>query len=967
MAKHFSLLLLLLLSCLAYGQKGAISGTVLDENGESLPGANVLIEGTTIGAQTDFIEGRYQFQADPGIYTIIASFIGYADVKIEGVVVNAKETTLLDIVFDPEAAGGVNLEEVVVKADALERGTVAVLKLRQNDVNAKDIISQQEISSLGIGNVSGAMAKVTGTTVVDGKYVYVRGLGDRYSATTINGLRLPSIDPYRNSAQLDLIPTSILDNISASKTFTPDLPGDFTGGSVDVRIKALPERFTWGVSFGTSYNDLSNFQSNFRTYEGNDAHSFGYSGDDLALPIDLNDPQLNELGAFSRDAGRIARRDDELAAAVEQVADAFDNPFNIAREQTPLDYSFSANIGNQFQLGSMPLGVFATVSASRDYSFYDNGVNAQYRTLEPGATTLQEFFDLRENSSTENTDVGGMVGLNLRLSPANNLSFYTLYSHQGSANVTVSEGSFESKGVSGELGNNFYGQGSGFLERELTDYVLQGEHTLTGLNNIRIDWTANYVTSSQNEPDYRYLEFIRQETTLENDRSSYRQPSRFFRDLTDETYEGKVDITIPVLNSKDRGNAIKLGGQFRSKERDFNEQQIEYTQRGGTPFSRSEENWDLYFGDENTGIIGGEAGRNDIGVYVINTTTDGNSYVGTDEITAGYLMGTFSLTERLKVTAGLRVENTFLDIRSDQADIVTDSATLSLLTATIDRTNYMPAANLVFNTFENHNLRASYSQTVARPNMREIAPFASFNGVDPTVVGNVNLGLTTIDNFDLRYEIFPEGKPGELYSVSAFYKQFTDPIVVTFLPGGGGGIQYTWTNTEQADLYGIEFELRKNLGFIAPGLNNFTFSNNLALIRSNQDIAPSELEQAQNFNENFPSSRPFSGQSDFVINANLAYTTTGDNPWDAIVAFNYFSDRLQLVGGPAGSPDVYEQGRAQLDLSVSKAISNFKVSLRARNLINPDFRTFSTFFDQEYDFSRYQRGREVSLSVSYGI
>lgn len=950
-----------------HAQQGALSGTVYDQDGFPMYGANVIIEGTSIGTTTDFVEGKYQFKADPGVYTIVASYVGFGEMKVTDVEVKANETTVLDINFTAEADGGVELETVTVTAKTLERGEVAVLKLRQNDVNAKDIISQQEISSLGASTVSDALAKVTGTTVVGGKYVYVRGLGDRYSATTINGLRLPSIDPYRNSAQLDLIPTSILDNISASKTFTPDLPGDFTGGSVDVKIKALPERFTWGVSVGTSVNTQSNFQNDFLTYEGNSANTFGYPSASLDLPVDIDAQRFTDLGTFSRGAVRRARRDDELAASLEEVTDAFGAGFGIEEANSPLNYSVSANVGNQFKLGSMPLGVFATVAASKDYFAYDGGTTGQYLTPGLGATALQEVFDLRRDLSQESADVGGMVGLNLRVSPASNISFYTLYSHQGTASVKISQGSNESKGASGEEDNNFVGRESAYLERELTDYVLQGEHTLRGLGNLQIEWTANYVNSSQNEPDFRYIEYIEQATSFLNDASQFRQPSRFFRDLTDDSYEGKLDFTVPFLAEKSRANNIKFGGQYRTKERDFNERQVEYFQRSGNgqTFSQLGGDFEQYFSDENSGIIGGEPGSNEIGISIINTTSEGNSYVGTDEVTAGYLMGTYEFGPRFKVTGGVRVENTRIDIASDIADIV-DPSNRALQVANIDTTNIMPAVNFVFKTLPNHNLRASFSQTVARPNMRELAPFASFNGVDPDVVGNVNLQLSNIDNFDLRYEIFPENAPGEVVSLSAFYKRFTNPIVVTFLPGGGGNQQFTWTNTEGADLYGVEFEIRKSLGFLSPKLSNFTISNNLAVIQSNQDIADRECEQGLSLNENYVCERPFNGQSDFVFNANLSYRTADENSWDAILAYNYFSDRLQSIGRP-GSPDIFEQGRSQLDLSVSKNFNNLKVSLRAKNLIDPDFRSYSTFLGQEYDFTRYQRGRTFSLSLSYGI
>ena len=348
------LAVLVLSATAAFAQKGAISGTVYDEDGFPMLGANVVIEGTTTGAQTDFIEGKYQFQVEPGTYNLVTSYVGYANLVTEGVEVVANETTLLDITFGEDT--GVELAlDVTVTAQAVERGEVAVMKLRQNSDKVQDVISSQEIQRLGAGTAAAALTKVTGTTVVDGKYVYVRGLGDRYSATTINDLQLPSIDPYRNSAQLDLIPTNVLDNITASKTFTPDLPGDFTGGSVNIKIKALPERFTWGLSTSVAYNEQNNFRNDFLTYDGGKLTGLGYNDGTLDGPAILNDPRVEDQEALASNASRRARTDNELATTLEEIANEFGNAFDLQRRNTGPDYSFSGNIGNQFNLGQVPL------------------------------------------------------------------------------------------------------------------------------------------------------------------------------------------------------------------------------------------------------------------------------------------------------------------------------------------------------------------------------------------------------------------------------------------------------------------------------------------------------------------------------------------------------------------------------------------------------------------------------------
>ncbi|MEM9260875.1 MAG: TonB-dependent receptor, partial [Bacteroidota bacterium] len=424
----FSLVAMLFIAATAYGQQGAISGTVYDEDGFPMLGANVVIEGTSIGAQTDFIEGKYQFKTDPGTYTLIASYVGYADKRMENVVVTANETTILDVTFAEDA--GVELElDVTVTAKAINSGEVAVMKLRQNSDKVQDVISSQEIKRLGAGTAAAALTKVTGTTVVDGKYVYVRGLGDRYSATTVNGLRLPSTDPYRNSAQLDLIPTNLLDNIVASKTFTPDLPGDFTGGSVNIDLKALPERFTWGVSVSGSYNNLSNFRDDFITFDAGEQAGLGFNDGALDKPAIFADPRIEENNVLDRGAARRSRRDDELAGLVDQVANDLGNGFEQSLKSTPMDWGISANIGNQFQLGNMPVGVFATLSYKRDYSQYQNGVRANF--FNPGGSeVLFRDFDLRDSRSVESPKIGGMLGLSFRPSPSNEINLYGIYSHQ---------------------------------------------------------------------------------------------------------------------------------------------------------------------------------------------------------------------------------------------------------------------------------------------------------------------------------------------------------------------------------------------------------------------------------------------------------------------------------------------------------------------------------------------------------
>lgn len=946
----FLSLLLIGVSFNALAQQGAITGTILDEkSGETLIGANVLIENTTIGTATDF-DGKYQFKADPGVYTIHVSYIGYIDKKIQEVEIKAGETTFLDVMISDEA---LELDlEIVVKAKVIERSENAVLMLQKRSDKIQDGISSQEISRLGVSSAAGALQKVTGTTVVDGKYIFVRGLGDRYSSTSINGIRLPSIDPYRNSAQLDLVPSNLLDNIIASKTFTPDLPGDFTGGSINIKTKSLPERFTYNVSLSTSYNSQNHLRDDFLTFDAGDQAFLGFNDGTLDRPSLLDREDIQ--GVLNRNAALQANllNKDEPALLMDEAARSFNQQFVPSVKNSFLDYNISASLGNQFSLGGKPLGVLVTMNYSRNFTQYQNGVQAIYINEGTGVPTLDENVNMADNLSVETPQLGGLAGLTFKPSPNNELSFLTIYSH--STDISSRELSGRFRTITAP--RIFESRGLGFQEREFIDYILSGSHLLSGLKNVKIEWTASVVDSKQDEPDLRFFAntFREDRNTYTVDQSNYSLPGHFFRVLDDRLMQGKLDITIPFAQSASPSNKFKFGGYFSRKERDFTESiyNLDRTNSGGEDYAGDPAK---YFGNGNIGLIQEEGDDNIMGLYIVDNSRDDNNYVGETEIAAGYGMFTLQLLPKVKFIGGARVETTdiFVESKSEKS-------------AKIDEVDILPAANIIYEVGENANIRASYSNTLARPNMREVAPFANFGFIgDPELFGNPDLVRTRINNMDLRYEYFM--RPGEIFAVSAFYKLFKDPIVQTFRLAGENP-QFTFQNSNNATLYGAEIEIRKSLDFISPSLQNMSVSGNFAYIYSESDIDSLELQVNREVDPSFSSTRPLVGQSEFVANFNLNYVDQ-ETGLDAILAYNFFSDRLASAG-VNGSPDIFEQGRSQLDFSISKRFGEqkrLKVSLRARNLINPEYKTFAEFVGQEYTYTRYKRGREFSFGIGYTL
>jgi outer membrane receptor protein involved in Fe transport len=952
--------LLTVIACLLSGyvlaQTAALTGTIIDESSsEPLIGATILLEETGTGTVTDF-DGKYQIQAEPGVYTITYSYVGYASQTFNEVELIGGETRTLDVVMSD---GAVELElDVTVTAKSIDRTSNAVLLLQKKSDKIQDGISSQEISNLGAGTAAAALTKVTGTTIVDGKYVYVRGLGDRYSTTALNGTRLPSIDPYRNSAQLDLIPSNLLDNIIAAKTFTPDLPGDFTGGYVDIKMKTLPERFTYGISVSGSYNTQATNIDNFLTFDAGDQAWLGFNDGTLDKPAALNNPALQEQEILSATGAVRARSDDDVARILDEVADGFSPEFAPSPKATSYNHSVSFNLGNQFQIGGMPVGFLLTGNYSRDFQHYSNALNANYQFLGGGEESLQNIFNLRDTRSIESPSLGGLAGLSFRPSPNNQISLYAIYSHQTEQEARFLDGDYREYGIVEPL-RTFQSRTLGFTQREMLNYIANGEHAF-GTNGMKLEWAASFIEAAQNEPDLRFFA-----NTFEPDRdfyaiatSLYLAPGHYYRELDDQSFNGKIDFTLPILQSRSKANKIKIGGAYQTQTRSFTENIYNVLRRNGMPYAGDPA---AYFGDENAGVVGQtEAGRNIIGLFISDDTLLPSQYEGETTVAAGYGMLTYQLTNKLKFIGGGRVETTDYYVESAAAEV---SPNPEFFLAEIDEIDFLPSANLIYALNDNTNLRLSYSRTLARPNMREVAPFASFGFIgDPPVIGNPMLERTKISNFDIRYEIF--SRPGELFAISGFYKEFVDPIVVTFLAAGNP--QFTWTNTEEnAQLFGGEIEFRKNLDVISPALANFNFSTNLAYIYSRVDLNDMELSRNRDVDPEFPDSRPFAGQSPWVGNANLSYNNR-DNGWNGILAFNFFTDRLYSIG-TEGTPDSYERGRPTLDLSISKQLGNFTVKLRGQNLLDPRYERYMEFRGQEYLLSQFQRGRTVSLGLSYGF
>ena len=942
--------LFVLLSFTSIFSQGIISGTVLDkESGETMISATVLVEGTDAGEVTDF-DGKYQIKIDAGTYDIVFSYVGYPEMKIEGVVVKDGGVTVIDALLTMEK-GGVQIEEIVVQAEAIKTTENAILVTMLNANRFTDGISQGEMAKLNISSADQAVAKVVGVSIADGSVV-VRGLGDRYSTAQLNGASIPSANPYKNSVNLDLIPAGLLSNIITSKTFTPDQPGTFTGGNVNIETKSFPESKSFKISLSTGYNTQSSFQNNFLTHDGGDLDWLGYD-DGYRSRSSLYDDE-NYADALLRSAGTKARNDDAMAAKVEELYDATLTNMVPTTTTTPMNHGIGFSFGNQYEVGGRDLGVILSANYSRSFRHYDAGLR-NYALESTTSQNLNQNFNLGGTTSIESPTVGGMVGLSYKINPSNRISFNTLYNHSADKSTRSFSGEHNTYQVT--FPEIFEFRELYWLERSLLNNMLLGQH-LFGSDGVKLEWIASASVATQREPELRYFgnEFDPRDLDDPTDDryairapSEYDYPNHFFRKLSDEQFEGKLDLTFPVLHNLSKGNKIKTGILYSLKNRIFDERRYSVQEKSAENYNGDAA---AFFSDENSGVIEKDANvRNVIGNYIVDDTRASNSYIGSEKVMAIYAMGTIKPIENLDIVFGTRLENASLPVES--ADSLYTAGKLSVL----------PSINLRYALRNKMNLRAAFTQTVARPNLRELAPFSNFDfRTGAFIVGNPKLKITSITNLDLRWEWMP--RIGEILAISTYLKSFINPIVLVNL--GKSNPEFQYQNVDKAIVYGVELEYRKNLGFISPALNNFKLGANLSCIYSEVNIDAEELADIRSINPDASDKRTFFNQSPYIVNTNLVYSNSEKNI-DATLSFNIFGDRLVIVG-QEGTPDIFEQTRPKLDFTISKKIKeNLSVRLSAKNLLDPEYKLQSSFNGNDYIYSNYNLGRTISMSLSYTI
>jgi TonB-dependent receptor len=962
----FALCFFLLAALAVHAQdEGTVAGTVVDrQTGDPLVGATIFLEGTNLGTICD-LEGDFRLLNVPsGNYVLVSSMIGYQKTSIIGVQVTAGQTQRIEIALASEA---IELDdEVVVEAKALRNTGASLLKERQKAAAVSDAISAEEISRSGSSDAAEAMTKVTGASVVDGKFVYIRGLGDRYSSVQLNGASLPSADPNKRAVPMDLFPSSLLDNIVTTKSFTPDKPGDFTGGSVNIGTKAFPDNFTLSVSASTSFNTQSSLNDKFLSYEGGELDWLGVDDGTRDIPDALNAGQVHipDVGA--------AYNDPALANELDQFSKSFSPVMAPTTTTSGINQGYWVALGNQVEVLGRPFGFLGSLTYSNSSSFYDNGSSARWQLTSRNANTLTNNFSLNDASGSREVALGSLVTLSYKPAPTHELSITNMYNRSSDDVARYLHGSFprdlEEQAV-------YETRVLQFTERQIQSLQLSGKHQIKALHDLRSEWSASSSSSTQDEPDLRFFtnnfvtndnrplrdangELIRDEngevmrgrvTSYSISPSIYPLPTRYFRELDESNREAQINFTLPFKQWQGINSNLKTGFLALKKERQFRERRYELAQDN----IRYDGQPNTFFSGDKLGIISvSQEQQYRFGSYVQDATQLSSNFDGQQQVYAGYGMVELPINTRLRLVGGARLEGTRMDVVSQDS---------SKAEGHLSTDDILPSFNVVYALNQTMNLRASYGRTLARPNFRELAPFTSFNFVgDFIFTGNPQLRRTLVDNYDLRWESF--GKPGEIYAVSLFFKNFQNPIERVILTVNG---EIQFQNVERAEVAGIEFEGHRSLAIVNPRLEYFSAGGNLSLVRSEVSIGPNELALRRALDPAAKATRALQGQSPVLLNLDLSYDNyhTGTT---AGLYYNFFGRRLEEVS-LGGTPDVYEQARGTLDLTLAQKWGAYKIKFGAKNLLDSKIEKAYDYQGINYTASQYRKGRTLSLSFSYAI
>ncbi len=949
----------ILVTTSVFAQKGFIRGSVFDgKTGEFLPGVTIYIEGTTTGTITD-LDGKFNLPVEPGTYQLRVSFISYETLNINDVVVQAEKATLLDNLKLEEAT--IQLEEAVVTARYIRNTETAMLTMKKKSVNVMDGISSAALKKIGDSNAAASMKRVTGVSVEGGKYVFVRGLGDRYTKTILNGLDLPGLDPDRNSIQMDIFPTNIIDNMVVNKSFSADLPADFTGGVININLKDFPETKNVTLSMDAGYNPGSHFNSDFLSYQGGKTDWLGFDDGTRAIPATSNIPFFSEV---------IGDPNGIKGQRYQEILHSF-HPVMAAEKQTSfMDYSLGASFGNQFQAGKYTLGYIVSGSYKSNTDFYKDAEYMRWGLAgDASITEMEQREHQLGNYGVENVLISGLAGFAIKTQRVKyRINFLHLQNGESQAGIFDYDKSNQGTQFSGIQHNLEYSQ------RALSNFLLDGKYSLIS-SGWNFEWKLSPTISSIQDPDIRFTRYEDRDGKWSIG-TEVGFPERIWRDLDEINIAGVLHITKDFKFRQEEAK-LKFGGAYTFKERDFiirnyaiNIRNIPLTGNPNELFLK--ENLWPYQDNISRGTT------YEAPFIPVNP----NQYNSSVENMAGYASVELSPLKNLKAIAGVRLEN-YQQYYTGQDQL---GANVLDNEKVLDNFDFFPTLNLIYNLTQNQNLRFSYAKTIARPSFKELSYAEIFDPISGrTFIGGLfrdaddvagivywegKLSVTDIQNFDFRWELFQND--GQTVSASVFYKAFKKPIEMVQYATQTGS--YQPRNVGDGQVLGAEIEVRQNLGFMSEKMKNISLNVNYTYTKSKIELSTTEyMSRVDNARtgQTVDKYRDMAGQAPYIVNAGISYEGGENGFWRGFEGGMYYNVQGQTLEyvGIVDRPDIYSVPFHSLNLNISKSFgveNHFQLGLKIDNLLNESKESvYKSYQAADQLYSRLSPGTTFQLKVGY--
>ena len=919
--KSLLLIAFFTLSISSFAQTGKIEGKVTDsKSGAVLSGVSISMDGDKAIASSN-IDGYFVITLTAGKkYTIKLTSVGYQAKEITDIEVTAGQVTHLDILIDKASK---TEDAVVIRASARKESAAALITYQKNTAVVAQVVSAEAIRRSPDKNTGEVLKRVPGASLQEGKYLVVRGLADRYNQAMLNGVLLSSTEPDRKTFSFDIIPSSLIDNIIINKSFIPELPGEWAGGLIQVNTKDVPAKNFFNVQIGIGFNS-NTIGNDFYSYKGGNTDWLGYDNGIRGLPANL------PLKASFADLTKAEKT---------AYAKDFENIWNADKKNstfTPaLNQSFAFNFGFNKKLSSKNklAAVFAVnYNKSNKRTAYENQVN----TFQNNVPSLS--FDYNNNKYSRDILAGALANITLQLGNNSKISFKNLLNVNTTNYTTIRNG----KDFDG------FASGQGIKATELAFKANTFFNTqLSGDHNIRrykakLHWFGGFNILDQYIPDQRRLQYIQDNPANPNSiyiaaigasNASQKSGSRYYGFLNDYIYTAGGDLSKDFQIGK-LTQSVKAGYFFQVKDRLFDSRPfaiyLPIDNRQLLMLSS-----DKIFAPENFG--NGSDNK-----FAFNELAGSSyRYIANSILNAGFLQFDNQITEKLKIVWGLRIED---------FDQVIGSMKKSDPRHVHNKvTDYLPGLNATYKLNTKTNIRLSGSQTVIRPEFRELSTFQFYDfDLGATVAGFTGLQRTKVSNFDLRYELYP--KSGELFTIGVFYKYFNKPIEAYFNPSSGGASTYNFINAKEANSFGAEVEFRKKLDF-SNALKNFTVQGNVSYIYNRVSKIGNDAE------------RPMQGQSPYLFNAAIQYDIEkyGIN---TTLLFNQIGRRIAYVGG-SDQPPIWENPRPVLDFQIAKKVLKNKGEVKMN--VSDIFNKNAIFYNDLNDNKKYDKGTDAfAIKRKYG-